>query len=213
MWWPVKFGISCFLITVFHFLCHNRSFARMKAVCVNTGVHNLLWTMKSRGGELYGWFRELTLLCLCISSWTSLLVTAAPNVMSSRSIIQKQEARGEWVFCSCLSLSLHPCSFQWGMPFPEAPTQASFPSSLIIQEWATDIPVSYLPGRIGKGQLVFSASTVGMGLTKKEERGMVGYWSGQRGHHRLCVSHSISAPCEAGYTCKWQMILIIFWGS
>lgn len=105
MWWPVKFGISCFLITVFHFLCHNRSFARMKAVCVNTGVHNLLWTMKSRGGELYGWFRELTLLCLCISSWTSLLVTAAPNVMSSRGIIQKQEARGEWVFCSCLSLS------------------------------------------------------------------------------------------------------------
>ena len=50
MWWSIKLDISCFRITVFHFLCRNRSFTRMKAVCVNTGVHNLLYRGVQRGG-------------------------------------------------------------------------------------------------------------------------------------------------------------------
>ena len=203
MWWSIKLDISCFRITVFHFLCRNRSFTRMKAVCVNTGVHNLLYRGVQRGDQ-QGWFSALTLLCLCISSWTSLQVTASPNVMSLRGITQKREASGEWGFCSCISLRLHPCSFQWGKPFPEAPTQASFSSSLIVQEWAT--------GRMGKGQLVFSASVVGVGSTRKEEGG---WWVTDQANMVTTgsVSPTLLVPLQGWAHLQVANILILFSGS
>lgn len=209
MWWSIKFGISCFLRTVFHFLCYNSCFARMKAVCVNTGVHNLLYHEVQRGGPagVVLWINTYaSASALELPFWLLQLPMSCLYMASSKSRKQGERKASALVSVSISTLALS----SEESPSLEAPTQASFSSSLIVQEWATDIPVSCMPGRIGKGQQVSSASTVGVGSTRKEERGVVGYWSGQHGHHR---PHSISAPCKAGYTYKWQMTLILFWGS